>query len=93
MGENLEDGAAEAGRRAVGRWVSSVDRRRRPLRRHPEIGKRHGFRETGAASGFLTALTGIAPKSSGSSLRPPGIGGTTTSRRAVASTSWPMPDR
>ena len=40
----------------------------------------HGFRAPGAAAGFFTAVTGIAPRSSGSSLRPPGIGGTTTSR-------------
>ncbi len=39
----------------------------------------HGFRAAGAAYGFLTAVPEIAPKSSGSSLRPPGIGGTTSS--------------
>ena len=34
---------------------------------------------------FLAGLSGITPRSSGSSLRPPGIGGTVTTRRAVPS--------
>ena len=51
----------------------------------------HGCGSAGGRSGFFSAVRMITPRSSGSSLRPPGIAGTITSWRVVASTSCPRP--
>ena len=75
----------------IDEW-SRPDERRQAARPSVAASERpHRYGTPGAACECFSAVTGIAPRFSGSSLRPSGITGTTTSRRVVASTSCPRP--